>query len=362
MRHILDGNKTDLLRAPIVIRNNNISSRFFLAPINTGFSNKGVPSARLLKFHKDRSGKMIGISYVGNVAIDATFVSNDRTNVMQKDVPFYKDLSQQILRAGSIPGIQLACNDPFIVAQKEWVNINPRSYLSDASERISSLGASKFLEIIENYVKAAKLAYDYGFVVIQIHAAHGYFLSQLLSVLNKRTDEYGDGLFVVKEIIRKVRLTVPDVILDLRLNLYDGIEDKEKEIKSRLAHLEKLVGLEVDLISLSRGFYNLNKHLIYPSPKEGHGCILNETVYLAKKYEQKSWNMAGNIWDVELLGKVIPNNLTFSLGRALIADPYFVEKSFTGLKRSINRCTLCGKCHYYSLGKKHISCGKNSLI
>lgn len=50
-------------------------------------------------------------------------------------------------------------------------------------------------EIIDAYGKGARVCKDCGFDMVQIHAAHGWLFSQLLSpYYNQRTDEFGGSL------------------------------------------------------------------------------------------------------------------------------------------------------------------------
>ena len=54
---------------------------------------------------------------------------------------------------------------------------------------------AEILNIIERFANTAALAEQAGFTGVQIHAAHGYLLSQFLSPLvNHRTDQWGGRL------------------------------------------------------------------------------------------------------------------------------------------------------------------------
>ncbi len=87
-----------------------IPSRFFLAPINTGFAQNGYPTKSFVEFYKKRSGHKIGITYIGNVSIGEEWISNPNTPYLAAETQdVWKELSNCIKCNGSIPGIQLAC-------------------------------------------------------------------------------------------------------------------------------------------------------------------------------------------------------------------------------------------------------------
>ncbi len=197
-----------------------------------------------------------------------------------------------------------------------------------------------------------------GFRVIQIHAAHGYFLSQLLdSRINKRSDEYGrNPILIIKRIVTAINSIDRNVAVDLRLSLIDGFEDQKVEYIRKLTILDRLVDIGLDIISISNGHYDFNKYLIYPPKERGHGPYIDLIVPLANKYPFLLWNIAGNIWDIRKLPPEIPKNLTFSIGRALIADPDLLQKSFSNDFENIRWCTREGDCHYYIKGRTNIFC------
>lgn len=108
------------------------------------------------------------------------------------------------------------------------------------------------------FAVAARRAYDAGFQVIEIHAAHGYLIHEFLSPLsNQRTDEYGGSfekrLRFALETAFSVRTAWPEGLpLLLRISATDWVEggwDLEQSVQ--LARTVK--GLGVDLIDCSSG-------------------------------------------------------------------------------------------------------------
>ena len=54
---------------PITIGDIVVPSKVFFAPINPGWCEQGIASEKYFDFFEQRSGKAIGICYIGNVAI-----------------------------------------------------------------------------------------------------------------------------------------------------------------------------------------------------------------------------------------------------------------------------------------------------
>src|SRR5207237_9024988 len=113
-------------------------------------------------------------------------------------------------------------------------------------------------EVVSAFAAAARRAWQAGFRVVEIHAAHGYLIHEFLSPLrNKREDDYG-GSFenrtrLCREIVAAVRAAWPkELPLFLRISATDWIDggwDIEQSVK--LAKQLKQMG--VDLIDCSSG-------------------------------------------------------------------------------------------------------------
>lgn len=115
-------------------------------------------------------------------------------------------------------------------------------------------------EVIRRFAETATLAEKAGFDGVQIHAAHGYLLSQFLSPLtNQREDRWGGSLEnrarLLIEIIHAVRAMVtPEFGLGVKLNSSD-FQKGGFDANDAVAVVQMLNPLAVDLIELSGGNY-----------------------------------------------------------------------------------------------------------
>ena len=86
-------------------------------------------------------------------------------------------------------------------------------------------------DVVKSYGAAAKRAQSAGFDGVQIHAAHGYLLSQFLSpAFNRRNDAYGGDIRhrakAVVEVLRQIRQTVGrEYPVLVKMNCRDFIEN-----------------------------------------------------------------------------------------------------------------------------------------
>jgi len=115
-------------------------------------------------------------------------------------------------------------------------------------------------DVIQRFATSARLAEQAGFTGVQIHAAHGYLLSQFLSPLsNQRTDRWGGSLEnrarLLVEVITAVRASVsPGFCVAVKLNSADFQRGGFDAADAR-AVVELLNTLPVDLLELSGGSY-----------------------------------------------------------------------------------------------------------
>ncbi|TPV53720.1 NADH:flavin oxidoreductase/NADH oxidase family protein [Aestuariibacter sp. GS-14] len=114
--------------------------------------------------------------------------------------------------------------------------------------------------VIQQFAHSAKLAEDAGFSGIQIHAAHGYLLSQFLSPLtNKRTDQWGGSISNRARLLLLVIQAVKAVVragfaVSVKLNSADfqrgGFSSDDATAVVQMLNTER-----IDLLELSGGSY-----------------------------------------------------------------------------------------------------------
>lgn len=115
-------------------------------------------------------------------------------------------------------------------------------------------------QVIDGFAHATEFLYKAGYDGIQLHAAHGYLLSQFLSrVTNKRTDRYGgcleNRLRIIIEIAEECRKRFcKDFILAIKIN---SVEFQEEGITPDEAQgiCKTLEQTCFDYVELSGGTY-----------------------------------------------------------------------------------------------------------
>lgn len=346
---------------PLAYRRYTIPSRVLLAPINTGYAENGLPTPRLVRFHELRSDSSIGVNIVGNAAVSASGLSNKNTLVLQcgTSVGAYRELAEKIRKRGSLPGIQLAYSPLSIQPDRKWIARDREAEIERLQNIIRSLSNTAVGEVLNEFYVAARLAYESSYDVVQVHCAHGYFLSLLLDPrLNTKDDDYSaDGPWV-QEFFRKLRKITAGRLLSVRLSGTMGLSDLalEQDATARLANV--LDGCGVDIIDLSAGYYTINRNLIYPTAESdigtfGLACSISGNVQCLVSFA----GQASNLEHFE--SRLAPRQL-LAIGRGLIADPDFAKKFKDSRQDEINHCQSCRRCHYFTRGRSYLECGVNT--
>lgn len=114
--------------------------------------------------------------------------------------------------------------------------------------------------LIARFAEAAAIAVESGFAGVQVHAAHGYLISQFLSPLtNQRRDDWGGDperrMQLVLEIVRAIRARIgKPSLLSVKLNSADFQRGGFSEDDS-MAVVEALEREQIDLLEISGGNY-----------------------------------------------------------------------------------------------------------
>ena len=126
--------------------------------------------------------------------------------------------------------------------------------------RCDALSQSAVEELPERYATAAHSARAAGFNGVEVHAGHGFLLSQFLSPLfNRRSDRYGGAIEarcqIILDIVRQIRRQVgAEFAIAVKVNSTDQLEGGLTE-SDALTVVELLGDEGVDLIDISGGTY-----------------------------------------------------------------------------------------------------------
>ncbi|EGR52420.1 uncharacterized protein TRIREDRAFT_53868 [Trichoderma reesei QM6a] len=113
--------------------------------------------------------------------------------------------------------------------------------------------------VVSQFAETARLAAEAGFAGVELHAAHGYLLSQFLSPSsNQRQDDYGGTAKkrakIVVDTIKAVRDAVPkSFCVGIKINSAD-YKNKE-QLAACIEQLEDIAAAGVDFLEISGGSY-----------------------------------------------------------------------------------------------------------
>lgn len=140
-----------------------------------------------------------------------------------------------------------------------WIALAPSAIAFDADHAVpEALDARGIASVIDGFRDATKRAFEAGFRLIELHAAHGYLLHQFLSPLsNQRDDDWGGSfenrIRFTLEVVRAMRAVWPERLpLLLRISATDWA-DGGWEIEQSIQLARVLKGEGVDLIDVSSG-------------------------------------------------------------------------------------------------------------
>ena len=194
---------------PITLRNRVIRSAAFE---NMAYGNR--PSDDLLNYHEAVARGGVGMTTVAYAAVNRSGLSFDGQLWMREEiVPDLKRLTDAVHSHGAKASIQLGhCGNMTHRATCGCMPVGAsRGFNLYSPTFHRKLKKSEIYELVLDFGRAVGLARKAGFDCVEIHAGHGYLISQFLSpYTNHRHDEFGGTLdnrmrfmkLVIEEVMR----------------------------------------------------------------------------------------------------------------------------------------------------------------
>ena len=389
----------DMLFSPMNIGNVEIKNRIVMAPMCMGFGQyNGCATETMMNYYEERAKGGVGLIFTEITRInDITGASSFGQLGMSHDyqIPALKEMADRIhkhnckvmvelhhpgrqnlgLMIGTVPicniGSKLLGNmytkiltgavippgkvlqDKDIVPRTVAPSKCEKSKMSESVNR--ELSKKEIKKLICQFVEGAVRVQKAGCDGVELHASHGYLIQQFLSPnTNKRTDEYGGSLknrmrFLLEIIdgIRKncgkdfpivVRLTVDEMYSKI------GQDGKGYNLEEGLKMAKILNDKGIDAIDVSSAAYDTFNYWLEPTTftpgwRKYLACEVKKVVdipviaaNLIRSPKQAELQLEEGCQDF------------ISLGRPLIADPYWAKKVKNDNENLVKRCVCCLYC------------------
>jgi len=361
---------------PIQLRNRTIRSAAF-----EGMCPQGKPSDSLLYYHQSVAEGSIGMTTIAYASVTPTGRSFEHQMWMREEiVPDLRRITDAIHAEGAAASIQLGhCGNMSDKAVTKTRPLAPSAKFNlFGLARPKGMTEQDIAEVIEAFGRSVELASKAGFDAVEIHAGHGYLISQFLSPhTNRRRDRFGGSLenrtrFLV-EIARRAKQAAADKLaLIFKMNLRDGF-DGGMELQEAIEVAKTLEREGADALVLSGGFVSkcpmyimrgdvplkemitAQKELVRKVGLAAFGRFVVKAYPFREAYfledalvvrEAVSLPLifVGGLVTLEKIEEVLERGFDFvAMARALIREPDFVKKLETGETR-VSKCEPCNKC------------------
>jgi 2,4-dienoyl-CoA reductase-like NADH-dependent reductase (Old Yellow Enzyme family) len=360
---------------PITLRNRSIRAAAF-----EGMCPDHDPSQQLYDYHTAVAQGGVGMTTVAYAAVCQSGLSFPHQLWMRPSaVPELKRLTDGIHAAGAKAAIQLGHCGNMAKKRVSGKALSPSGrYNIYGMIRSKAMDAQDIAEVVAAFGDSVRLARDAGFDAVEIHAGHGYLISQFLSpYTNRRKDDYGGPLENRMRFMREVMAAVveaaaDDIAVVVKMNLFDGFEGGQTlEEAVEVAKALQVAGAHA--LVLSGGFVSrapmlvmrgsmpiktLTKYMDETFLKMGvalFGKLMIKSHPFEEKYFLESARVVrrevtvpliyvGGLLSRQAIEDVLGEGFEFAaMARALLTEPDFVNRLRTGAcDRS--RCQTSNEC------------------
>ena len=248
---------TPVTIGPVTLRNRIIRSAAFE---NMAYGNR--PSQDLMNYHVAVARGGVGMTTLAYASVNRSGLSFDGQLWMRKEiVPALKEITDAVHAQGAKASIQLGhCGNMTHRATCGCMPVGASSGFNLYSPTfVRALREDEIDALVNDFGNAVDLAREAGFDCVEIHAGHGYLISQFLSpYTNHRRDRFGGSLENRMRLMRMVIGRVMEAAGDdmgvlVKMNMHDGFR-RGMQREECLEVARELERLGVHAIILSAGF------------------------------------------------------------------------------------------------------------
>lgn len=213
---------------PLTLRNRTIRAAAY-----EGMCPGNAPSEQLFNYHTAVAAGGIGMTNIAYAAVTQSGLSFERQLWMRKEIiPDLRKLTDAIHKEGAAASIQLGhCGN---MSHRRICGCTPVGASSGfnlySPTIVRGLNPSELPAMARAYGEAVNLAREAGMDAVEIHAGHGYLISQFLSpYTNHRSDEYGGSLanrmkFMKMCMAEVMKAAGSDMAVTVKMNMRDGFK------------------------------------------------------------------------------------------------------------------------------------------
>ena len=242
---------------PLTLRNRFVRSAAF-----EGMSAHHEVTPALIDYHASLAEGGVGMTTVAYASVSKSGLSFPHQLWMRPEIlPGLQRLTDAVHARGARVSIQLGHTGN--MAKSSISGARPMA----PSGRVNLYGptwprrmnSDDIRQFIHDFAAAVTLARQSGFDAVEIHAGHGYLISQFLSPLtNHRTDQFG-GTFenrsrVLQDVLNACREAAgPAMAMMVKMNMSDGVSGGVSTDEA-ISTAKRIEALGADAIVLSGGF------------------------------------------------------------------------------------------------------------
>ena len=314
----------------------------------------GEPKPELAKVYRDLAAGGVGLIITGHMAVHRTGKAHPGMTGIDDDrlIRPLSELVPAVHQAGGRIAVQInhagrQTRDPSVADPVAPSDVPASGNRSGAR----ALTLDEIETLVEAYGRAAARAKAAGFDAVQIHAAHGFLISQFLSPLtNHRTDAFGGNLENRMRFLERVADAVREAVgpgfpVLIKLGLRDEDEDG-LTLDEGLQVVGRLAEFSIDAIEISGGIAGSRNFSIPAAIRPGQNeAYFRPWAARARRATDLPILLVGGFRSLESMEETLASGDAqfISLCRPLICEPDLAHRLHSGIQTA-SRCVSGNRC------------------